>query len=64
MTATFAAAATLQGRALAVVEVKTTGVHPARDAIWELAIIQVDAEGCVAERLHWLFEPCVALFGR
>ncbi|MDG9977553.1 3'-5' exonuclease family protein [Ectopseudomonas oleovorans] len=61
MTATFAAAATLQGRALAVVEVKTTGVHPARDAIWELAIIQVDAEGCVAERLHWLFEPCVAL---
>ena len=53
MTATFAAAATLQGRALAVVEVKTTGVHPARDAIWELAIIQVDAEGCVAERLHW-----------
>ena len=61
MTATFAAAATLQGRALAVVEVKTTGVHPARDAIWELAIIQVDAEGCVAERLHWLFEPGVAL---
>jgi len=61
VTATFAAAATLQGRALAVVEVKTTGVHPARDAIWELAIIQVDAEGCVAERLHWLFEPCVAL---
>lgn len=61
MTATFAAAATLQGRALAVVEVKTTGVHPARDAIWELAIIQVDAGGCVAERLHWLFEPCVAL---
>ncbi|KFJ91676.1 DNA polymerase III subunit epsilon [Pseudomonas oleovorans] len=42
-------------------EVKTTGVHPARDAIWELAIIQVDAEGCVAERLHWLFEPGVAL---
>ncbi len=61
MTATFATAATLQGRALAVVEVKTTGVHPARDAIWELAIIQVDAEGCVAERLHWLFEPGVAL---
>nr|WP_241199382.1 3'-5' exonuclease family protein [Pseudomonas oleovorans] len=61
VTATFAAAATLQGRALAVVEVKTTGVHPARDAIWELAIIQVDAEGCVAERLHWLFEPGVAL---
>lgn len=61
MTATFAAAATLQGRALAVVEVKTTGVHPARDAIWELAIIQVDAEGCVAERLHWLFEPGVAV---
>lgn len=61
MTATFAAAATLQGRALAVVEVKTTGAHPARDAIWELAIIQVDAEGCVAERLHWLFEPGVAL---
>ncbi|PPV34809.1 3'-5' exonuclease family protein [Ectopseudomonas oleovorans] len=61
MTATFAAAATLQGRALAVVEVKTTGVHPARDAIWELAIIQVDAEGDVAERLHWLFEPRVAL---
>nr|WP_241198116.1 3'-5' exonuclease family protein [Pseudomonas oleovorans] len=51
----------MQGRALAVVEVKTTGVHPARDAIWELAIIQVDAEGCVAERLHWLFEPGVAL---
>ncbi|RRW34058.1 DNA polymerase III subunit epsilon [Ectopseudomonas oleovorans] len=42
-------------------EVKTTGAHPARDAIWELAIIQVDAEGCVAERLHWLFEPGVAL---
>nr|WP_306275449.1 3'-5' exonuclease family protein [Pseudomonas oleovorans] len=61
VTATFATAATLQGRALAVVEVKTTGVHPARDAIWELAIIQVDAEGCVAERLHWLFEPGVAL---
>ena len=61
MTATFAAAATLQGRALAVVEVKTTGVHPARDAIWELAIIQVDAEGGVAQRLHWLFEPGVAL---
>jgi DNA polymerase-3 subunit epsilon len=61
VTATFAAAATLQGRALAVVEVKTTGAHPARDAIWELAIIQVDAEGCVAERLHWLFEPGVAL---
>ncbi|WP_260469764.1 3'-5' exonuclease family protein [Ectopseudomonas oleovorans] len=40
---------------------KTTGAHPARDAIWELAIIQVDAEGCVAERLHWLFEPGVAL---
>ncbi|EJR8320664.1 3'-5' exonuclease, partial [Escherichia coli] len=40
---------------------KTTGVHPARDAIWELAIIQVDADGCVAERLHWLFEPGVAL---
>ncbi|MDH1867388.1 exonuclease domain-containing protein [Pseudomonas chengduensis] len=36
-------------------------MHPARDAIWELAIIQVDAEGCVAERLHWLFEPGVAL---
>ena len=61
MTAAFAPAATLQGRALAVVEVKTTGAHPARDAIWELAIIQVDAEGCVAERLHWLFEPSVAL---
>ena len=61
MTAAFAPAATLQGRALAVVEVKTTGAHPARDAIWELAIIQVDAEGCVAERLHWLFEPGVAL---
>ena len=61
MTAAFAPAATLQGKALAVVEVKTTGAHPARDAIWELAIIQVDAEGCVVERLHWLFEPGVAL---
>lgn len=61
MTDALGPAATLQGIALAVVEVKTTGVHPARDAIWELAIIQVDADGCVAERLHWLFEPGVAL---
>lgn len=61
MTAAFVPVASLQGRALAVVEVKTTGAHPAHDAIWELAIIQVDAEGCVAERLHWLFEPGVAL---
>lgn len=61
MTAAFAPAATLQGRALAVVEVKTTGVHPARDAIWELAIIQVDVDGTVEARLHWLFEPGVAV---
>lgn len=61
MTDAFAPAATLQGRALAVVEVKTTGVHPARDAIWELAIIQVDVDGTVEGRLHWLFEPGVAV---
>ncbi|MCW1936149.1 exonuclease domain-containing protein [Pseudomonas sp. MDMC_285] len=61
MTAAFAPAAALQGRALAVVEVKTTGVHPARDAIWELAIIQVDVDGTVEARLHWLFEPGVAV---
>ncbi|PIA72464.1 DNA polymerase III subunit epsilon [Pseudomonas sediminis] len=42
-------------------EVKTTGVHPARDAIWELAIIQVDVDGTVEARLHWLFEPGVAV---
>ncbi|RRV42645.1 DNA polymerase III subunit epsilon [Pseudomonas sp. o96-267] len=42
-------------------EVKTTGVHPARDAIWELAIIQVDVDGTVEARLHWLFEPAVAV---
>ncbi|MGG2399782.1 exonuclease domain-containing protein [Pseudomonas sp. SH1-B] len=42
-------------------EIKTTGVHPGRDAIWELAIIQVDDGGEVEARLHWLFEPSVAL---
>lgn len=42
-------------------EVKTTGAHPVRDAIWELAIIQVDADGNVEARLHWLFEPRAAL---
>ncbi|TRO25961.1 DNA polymerase III subunit epsilon [Ectopseudomonas mendocina] len=42
-------------------EVKTTGVHPALDAIWELAIIQVDVDGTVEARLHWLFEPGVAV---
>lgn len=64
MTAASIPARVLQGRTLAVVEVKTTGAHPLRDAVWELAIIQVDAQGGVEARLHWLFEPPVALPAR
>lgn len=54
-------AGALQGRALALLEVKTSGAHPLRDVIWELAIIQVAADGTVEARLHWLFEPPSAL---
>ena len=61
MTAPSTISTTVQGRALAVVEVKTSGVHPGRDVIWELAIIQVDSDGNVSARLHWLFEPDIAL---
>ena len=31
--------------ALAVIDIKTTGLHPLRDGIWEIGLLLVDAQG-------------------
>lgn len=43
-------------RPLAVLDVETTGLHPQRDGIWEIAVLLVDA-GRVSGRLSWLLDP-------
>ncbi|HEY6612684.1 MAG TPA: exonuclease domain-containing protein, partial [Pseudomonas sp.] len=43
-------------RPLALLDVQTTGLHPQRDGIWEIAVLRVD-EGRVSERLSWLLDP-------
>ena len=42
--------------ALAVIDIKTTGLHPLRDGIWEVGLLLVD-QGEVVERRHWLLDP-------
>lgn len=43
-------------RPLAVLAVQSTGLHPQRDGIWEVAVLLVD-EGRVSARLGWLLDP-------
>jgi DNA polymerase-3 subunit epsilon len=40
-----------------VVDVETTGFHPASDGIVELALVRMDASGRVYEELHSLVDP-------
>lgn len=41
---------------LAVLDIETTGLHPQRDAIWEIAVLLIDA-GQVSARRSWLLDP-------
>src|SRR3989344_2073704 len=50
----------LLARPLAVIDVQITGMHPDKDCIWEIAVLQVDA-GSVVERHSWLLKPACAL---
>jgi DNA polymerase-3 subunit epsilon len=50
----------LLARALAVIDVQVTGLHPAKDCIWEIAVLQVEA-GAVVARHTWLLKPDCAL---
>lgn len=43
-------------RPLAVLAVQSTGLHPQRDGIWEVAVLLVD-QGRVSGRLGWLLDP-------
>lgn len=43
-------------RPLAVLAVQTTGLHPGKDQIWELALLLVE-QGQVVARHHWLLDP-------
>jgi len=43
-------------RPLAVLDIETTGLHPQRDAIWEIAVLLIDA-GQVSARRSWLLDP-------
>ncbi len=43
-------------RPLAVLDVETTGLHPQRDGIWEVAVLLVD-DGRVSARHSWLLDP-------
>lgn len=47
-------------RALAVIDVQLTGLHPGKDCIWEIAVVQVEA-GAVVARHAWLLKPDCAL---
>lgn len=47
-------------RPLAIIDVETTGLHPQRDRIWELAVLLVD-QGQVSRRLSWLLDPGLSL---
>jgi len=50
----------LLARPLAFIDVQITGMHPDKDCIWEIAVLQVDA-GSVVARHSWLLKPACAL---
>ena len=52
----------LLAHALAVIDVQVTGLHPGKDCIWEIAVLQVDA-GLVVARHTWLLKPDCGLPG-
>lgn len=54
------AASPLFARALAVINVQATGLHPDQDCIWEIAVLQVEG-GVVTARRSWLLKPARAL---
>ncbi len=43
-----------------MIDIKTTGLHPLRDGIWEIGLLLVDKDQVVA-RQHWLLDPGQAL---
>lgn len=57
------AAASLFKRALAIIDVQITGLHPDKDCIWEVAVLHID-NGCVVARHVWLLNPACALPSR
>ncbi|WP_339906931.1 exonuclease domain-containing protein, partial [Pseudomonas guineae] len=57
------AAASLFTRALAIVDVQITGMHPDKDCIWEVAVLHVDG-GSVTARHSWLINPLGGLPAR
>ena len=54
------AAASWFTRALAIIDVQVTGLHPDKDCIWEVAVLQVD-DGLVTARHVWLINPVCGL---
>ena len=52
--------ALLTARALAVIDVQVTGLHPQQDCIWEIAVLLVD-DGAVVARHAWLLRPLSGL---
>lgn len=55
-----ASAASLFSRALAIIDVQITGLHPDKDCIWEIALLQIDG-GSVVARHTWLLNPACGL---
>lgn len=54
------AAASWFTRALAIIDVQVTGLHPDKDCIWEVALLQVD-DAVVTARHVWLINPACGL---
>jgi DNA polymerase-3 subunit epsilon len=54
------AAPSLFASALAIIDVQITGLHPDKDCIWEVAVLQVDG-GSVVARHVWLLNPACGL---
>lgn len=54
------AAVSLFARALAIIDVQVTGLHPDKDSIWEVAVLHVEG-GLVVARHVWLLKPAYGL---
>lgn len=50
----------LFSRALAIIHVQVTGLHPEKDSLWEIAVLRVEG-GAVVKRHSWLLNPGQAL---